>query len=700
LHHWLILKFRLGDEPGQPLIGGTAIDITLQQRAAELVAHNEERYRALFEQAPVAIHEIDSQGIVCRVNRTGCQLLGLSAGEILGRHASDFVSPDMRQLSLAAVSAKLRGLKSLEPYERPYQTKDGRTLTMEVHESPILSESGALEGLRTFMVDLTGRKEAQARLDAFASALQEKNAALGEALDAAQAATRLKSQFLANMSHEIRTPMNGVLGMTELLLATGLSEEQRTLARNVSQSGEHLLSIINDILDLSKIEAGKLEVENSPFDLGEVVEAAVDLLAPGMAAKGVEVTCFLAPNVPLRLIGDADRLRQVLLNLIGNAGKFTSQGEVNVCVTCEEHSDRHAKLRVTVADTGIGISDEAQPHLFDAFTQADSSTTRKYGGTGLGLAIAQRIVQLMQGEMGVQSAEGKGSTFWFTVSLEKDSAAEEDTYRGSPLAGSRLIIVDDNATNRAILDRYACTWNMLAESVVSGTEALVLMRERASEGRPFHLAVLDMQMPDMDGAALAEEIVRYENLRETRLVLLSPAGTLPISERFAARLSKPIRRRALFDCLSGAFQASGAGKAPSPKPACVPAGDSSVRGRILIAEDNPVNQRVAKLQVKQFGFEADIVKNGEEALNALGRAEYALILMDCHMPGMDGYAATRELRRREAGTRRIPVIALTANAFATDREACFEAGMDDYLSKPVTLQDLGQRLLRWSRPAE
>ena len=505
----------------------------------------------LFEQAPVAIHEIDSQGIVCRVNRAGCQLLGLPAEEILGRHASDFVSPDARQASLAAVNAKLQGLKALEPFERCYQTRDGRTLTMEVHESPILSESGALQGLRTFMVDLTGRTEAQARADDFASALQEKNAALGGALYAAQAATRLKSQFLANMSHEIRTPMNGVLGLTELLLATDLSEEQRTLAHNVSQSGEQLLAIINDILDLSKIEAGKLEIENIPFDLGEVVESAVDLLAPGMAAKGVELTCYLAPDLPSRFVGDAARLRQVLLNLLGNAGKFTSRGEVDLSVTCQENSDRHVTVRVTVADTGIGISGDAQPHLFDAFTQADSTTTRKFGGTGLGLAIARRIVQLMHGEIGVESSEGKGSTFWFTLRLEKDSAGQE-TYRDTSLAGSRLLIVDDNATSRTILDRYARSWNMLAEGVTCGAEALVLMRERASQARPFHLALLDMQMPGMDGAALADEIGRDENLRDIQLVLLSPAGMPAVSDRLAARLSKPIKRRALFECLSRA----------------------------------------------------------------------------------------------------------------------------------------------------
>ena len=710
-HHWLVLKFRLGDESGEPRIGGTAIDITLQQRAAELVARNEERYRALFEEAPVPIHEIDARGIVCRVNRTECQVLGLPAEEVLGRHVSEFVPAGLRQTSIESVTAKLQGLKTLEPYERTYQSWDGRNLTMEIHESPILDESGAMQGLRTFMVDLTGRKEAQQRLDAFAAALQEKNAALASALEAAQAATQLKSQFLANMSHEIRTPMNGVLGMTELLLATSLSEEQRALAQNVSRSGEHLLAIINDILDLSKIEADKFEVASLPFDLGDVVESAIDLLAPGMAGKQVELTCFLSPDVPSRLIGDGSRLRQVLLNLIGNAGKFTAQGEVSVRVTCPQDTPRHATLRVTVTDTGIGIARDAQPHLFGAFTQADGSTTRKYGGAGLGLAIAQRIVQLMHGEIGVESAEGKGSTFWFTVTLEKNPAAQDtngdtyrdtyhDTCRDSSLAGSRLLIVDDNATNRTILDRYARFWGMQPDCVASGEEALALMRQRAAEAQPFHLALLDMQMPGMDGIALAGEIGRNDALRDTQLVLLSSAGSVPASGRLAARLSKPIKRRALFECLSRLLHGTAARPAPRPEPAAVPARGVTRRGRILIAEDNPVNQRVARLQVKQFGFDADIVSDGEAALAALEQSEYTLVLMDCHMPVMDGYEATRQLRRREGSARRIPVIALTANAYASDREACLESGMDDYVSKPVTLKELGAVLARWTQTPE
>ncbi|MEO8368113.1 MAG: response regulator [Candidatus Solibacter sp.] len=695
VRHWLVLKFRLGEETGEARIGGTAIDITLQQRAAELVAHNEERYRTLFEEAPVAIHEIDSEGIVRRVNRAGCELLGLPERLVLGRHASEFVAPELRELSRESVKAKLAGLKALDVFERDYRASDGRLLPMEVHESPILDESGGLQGLRTFMVDLSGRKEAEARLDAFAATLAEKNQALLVALDAAEAATHLKSQFLANMSHEIRTPMNGVLGMTELLLATGLTEDQRTLALHVSQSGEHLLAIINDILDLSKIEADKLEIEHVPFDLAEVVEAALDLLAPGMASQGVELTCYQAPDLLGQVIGDAARMRQVLLNLIGNASKFTAQGEVGVRVVCEGQTASRASLRVTVTDTGIGIPRAAQPHLFDAFTQADSSTTRNYGGTGLGLAIARRIVEQMHGEIGFESEEGKGSTFWFTVSLEK-GAALGPAAADAGLVGVRLLIVDDNQTSRSVLGDYARAWGMQVESAASGAEALVRLQQCAAGGSPFQLALVDLHMPGMDGLALAAEIARDRSLKQLKVAMLTATGTLPQSASIAARLSKPVKRRALQECLVRLIEGDAAGTVPAPTAAAVSRPAAGPRGRVLIAEDNPVNQRVTRLQVKQFGFESDVVNNGESALAALEQTEYAVVLMDCHMPGMDGYEATRELRRRETGMRRTPVVALTANAYASDREACLAAGMDDYLSKPVTLKELGAVLTRWT----
>jgi len=423
------------------------------------------------------------------------------------------------------------------------------------------------------------------------------------------------------------------------------------------------------------------------------VDSVVVLLAPGMASKGVELTCYQASDVPGRVIGDAGRLRQVLLNLIGNASKFTARGEVGVRVDCLGQTADRASVRVTVTDTGVGIPLNAQPHVFDAFTQADSSTTRRYGGTGLGLAIARRIVGLMHGEIGFESEEGKGSTFWFTVNLEK-AAALQTAEPDCALAGARLLIVDDNQTSRGVLSDYARAWDMQVECAASGAEALVRLQQSAAAAMPFQVALVDLHMPGVDGVALASEIAGARSLEPVKVVTLSSTGILPESPPVDARLSKPVKRRDLRDCLLRLLEGSAVAARGRPA-AAVSESTGAPRGRVLIAEDNPVNQRVTSFQLKQCGFESDVVDDGESALAALQQTQYSLVLMDCHMPGVDGFAATRELRRREGGTRRTPVIALTANAYASDREACLAAGMDDYLSKPVTLKELGAALTRW-----
>jgi signal transduction histidine kinase/DNA-binding response OmpR family regulator/HPt (histidine-containing phosphotransfer) domain-containing protein len=529
-------------------------------------------------------------------------------------------------------------------------------------------------------------------------------AAMAQARNAVEAGTRAKGEFLANMSHEIRTPL-GVIGMTELLLNTPLSREQQEYAELIRTSGETLLSLLNDILDFSKIEAQKLSIELLDFDVQETLETTLELLAGRAQAKRIELAGLVAPDVPRRLRGDPARLRQVLTNLVGNALKFTERGEVVVRVSVAEAAAPHVRLRCDVQDTGIGISPEAQARLFQAFTQADGSTSREYGGTGLGLAISKRLVELMGGQIGVSSTPGVGSIFWFTVLLEQSAhgpAPSVDPKRD--LADLRVLIVDDNATNRLILEHHTQLWRMQSRSAANGAEALRMVIEAAA--RPFDLAILDMQMPDMDGLTLARTIRALPATVGTRLVMLTSLGEgLTQADLEAAGiavcLAKPVRQSRLFDTLATALgrrgpaeDANGRVAASAPRP---------LRPlRILLAEDNVINRQVAVGQLRRLGHEADVVASGVEVLEALARTPYDVILMDCQMPEMDGYEAAREIRRRERESRRPPVhiVAMTASAMQGDREKCLEAGMNDYVSKPVREAVLAEALNRCRPPGE
>ncbi|MBS1856024.1 MAG: PAS domain S-box protein [Acidobacteria bacterium] len=689
---WLVLKFRVSGEVDAPLIGVNGIDVTDQQRAAALVRESEERYRAVFEQAPLAMHELDGEGIVRRVNRAECALLGLDADRILGRHASEFAAPEERVQSRASVAAKLAGRKPMIPFERAYQRSDGTRLIVEVHESPILGPGGAVRGIRTCLVDLSERYDSQRRLDEFASQLQEKNAELAEALRAAEEGTRLKSQFLANMSHEIRTPLNGVLGMAELLLGGTLTQEQRSLAGAVRESGLHLAGIINDILDFSKIEAGRMELEHIGFDLWQTVYCAAEMMAPAAHAKGLHLVCQVEPETPHGVVGDAARLRQVLLNLTGNAVKFTAEGEIAVSVTGRLREDgRTALVGVSVTDSGIGIPEAAIHTLFTAFTQADSTTTRRFGGTGLGLAISRRIVELMGGKMGVSSREGNGSVFWFNLEMEVDPQAAQPE-AAVELRGRRILILEEHELSRAVLMRYAQNWAMQASRASGGREALRRLHEAADSGAPFDFLLLSA---DMEALGLCRTIERDSSLDGLHTVLMTPLGMpAPVGAK-AAVISKPVKPCELMGCLASFLQSRDAEPPAPAEPAKAAAAEPSP-ARILIAEDNPVNQRVASLQLRSLGYQSDVVDDGEAALEALSRREYALVLMDCQMPRLDGIAATRRLRQREGDLRHTPVIALTANAFESDREDCLAAGMDEFLSKPVSMASLASVLERWT----
>lgn len=574
--------------------------------------------------------------------------------------------------------------------------------------------------VRGYAVDMTDVQTAQAELRRSAEHLRNSNCQLDYALQKAQEAARVKASFLATVSHELRTPMNGVIGMTDLLLDTEPSEEQRSYIETIRQCGEALLSLINDILEYGKIEAGKLELECIDFNLRTTVEDVLGQFAERAQTKGLEITGLVHAAVPTGLRGDPGRLRQILTNFVGNGIKFTERGDVTIQAFLEKDLGDAVVVRFEITDSGIGIPPETQARLFQPFTQADSSTSRKYGGTGLGLAISKQLAEQMGGSVGIVSQPGHGSTFWCTARFQKQIMCPLAIVPSVELTGRRVLILDDNESNRVILHHLVTGWGMVADQTQDVGSAILLIEQQAEKGLSYDVAIVDMLMPGKDGLQFAKEMKAHPIGSLVRLVILTSLiqrghAELARQAGFVAYLTKPVRHDQLSNCLRTVLGLPGLvneGKPavdPAPTPALITRhtlAETKSAPRILVAEDNLINQKLTVRILEKLGYQSDVVENGQEALTALDRGSYALVLMDCQMPVVDGFEATKLLRQREAAVQEnaasgspnichIPIVALTANAMRGDRERCLAAGMDDYLTKPVRKEDLKGVLNRW-----
>ncbi len=627
-------------------------------------------------------------GYFVRVNPAWQTVLGYSEEEMRASPFKDFVHPEDQAATADAMSALTTGAQVID-FENRYRAKDGSYTRLQWTCAPFIHQGLIYAVAR----DVTDRRAAEEALQQNAERLSQLVKELEVARERAEQATVAKGEFLANMSHEIRTPMNAIIGMTDLTLQTRLTPQQREYIRTARESAESLMTIIDDILDVSKIEARRLTLERAPFHFRDTVEDSVKLLAPRADQKGLDLSCRIAPDIPDALIGDPGRLRQVLLNLVGNAIKFTDEGEVAVNVAVDERGKDDVRLRFTVRDTGIGIPEEKQWEIFGAFVQADASTTRKYGGTGLGLTISTQLVEMMDGRMWLDSDVGKGTNFHFVARF--GLAHEGDTIASAPtnLRDLNVLVVDDNETNRFILSEILASWQMKATTVDSADAALKSLREAAEQGKPFHLLLTDALMPQTDGFSLAQQVARDDRFGRLKMILLTSAGAPAVKGRaanmFAAKLAKPVKQSDLLDAIVTAFAAT---PAPSRRQRSkeTPRSDQTNKQlRVLVAEDNPTNQALVAALLKQKGHRVTIVGNGRLAADRAVLERFDVILMDVQMPEMGGLEATGLIRdhERTAGGH-VPIVALTARAMAGDREQCLAAGMDAYVPKPLRAEDL------------
>jgi two-component system sensor histidine kinase/response regulator len=658
----------------------------LEQKVAKRTAENE-GLAAIVNSSADAIMGTDSQGVITSWNPGAEMLFGYTPGEAIGLYGKMLLPEKQSATEFAALRTTIEKGESFS-FETERVRKDGSIVPVALTVSPIRGDSG-IRGVATIGQDITKRRETEAALET--------------ARERALESSRLKSEFLATMSHEIRTPMNGVIGLTTLLLDTQLDQTQRTYAEGVNGAGQALLTVINDILDFSKLEAGKVELELAQFDPRILVEEVAGLVSESARAKGLGLMAYCVTEVPAKLVGDVGRIRQILLNLASNAVKFTETGEVAIRVDIAKSDEERPRVRFEIRDTGIGIDEADSARLFESFSQADASTTRRYGGTGLGLAISRRLTETMGGELGVSSKLDEGSTFWFVLPLATTSdqrqAASAGVESGTSyprLAGRRVLIVDDNVTNRLGLESQLEGWSMVPECISDAGSALAKIREAAAFGRPFDIAVLDLSMPDTDGLELARAIAADENLRATSLIILTSSLEMDQAELAAAGirqwLMKPVRSSELHDRLMLLVAESApiaTVSAPRPDPM------SPSRGLILVVEDNEVNQLVAREMVTRLGYGVHVVGDGAQAVAAVEVTSYDAVLMDCHMPVMDGFVATAAIRGMAGAASRVPIIAMTAGAQDEDRRRCLDAGMDDFLTKPVDMTALEGTLAQW-----